>query len=105
MSTALPRSLSYEPVDSLRPAPRNPKEHALEDLTRSVTEFGFTMPVMVDERTGRLAAGHGRTQVVKALRDAGEPAPDGVVVLEELEVSAVVDVLPYVDWRSLVDLR
>lgn len=38
---------------------------------------------MVDERTGFLIAGHGRLERLLAQRDAGDPAPDGVVVRED----------------------
>lgn len=72
------RGIEYMPVHELKAAARNPKAHNEEDLDTSVRRFGFTEPVMLDERTGRLVAGHGRVKAVLRLQQAGEKPPDGV---------------------------
>lgn len=77
---ARPRWLDYLDVDTLQPDPSNPKDHAGDDIDKSMTRFGYTEPVVIDERTMRLLSGHGRVEQVAARRAAGGDAPDGVVV-------------------------
>lgn len=74
------RSLAYVELDTLTPADRNAKGHDAGTITRSVGRFGFIDPIVLDERTGKLIAGHGRRDELLRARDAGEPAPDGVIV-------------------------
>ena len=54
--------IEYAPLADLIAAKhkRNPKDHDIGAISRSVNRFGFTAPVIIDERTGYLAAGHGR---------------------------------------------
>jgi hypothetical protein len=66
------------PLGKIRGAKENPKRHALEDVQASVERFGFGEAPMLDERTGRLVAGHGRIAVLQALKKAGKPPPSGV---------------------------
>ena len=73
------RRIEYIPIGDLVPAARNPKAHAEESIDKSVGRFGFTEPVMLDERTGRLVAGHGRVASLKRLQDKGGQPPEGVV--------------------------
>lgn len=74
------RRVEYLPLASIKGAPRNPKEHAEKDLAASVGRFGFVETPVLDERTQRLVAGHGRMKVLVALKAAGAPAPRGVEV-------------------------
>lgn len=78
-----PRWAEYQPLDQLRPALRNAKAHDQAALGASVGAFGFIEPVVVDERTGRLLAGHGRTAYLADLHGRGEEPPDGVVVADD----------------------
>lgn len=82
MSTATPapRWAEYQPIAQLRPALRNSKAHDQGALGASVQAFGFIEPVVVDERTGLLLAGHGRTKHLGDLQAGGAEPPDGVVV-------------------------
>lgn len=57
---------------------RNPKAHDLEALGKSMERFGFVSPVVVNEATGQLVAGHGRVEDLRRKREAGEPAPDNI---------------------------
>jgi hypothetical protein len=52
-------------------------------LDQSVNRFGYVEPLIVDERSGRLAAGHGRSKTVHAKKLAGEAPPVGVKVDEK----------------------
>lgn len=74
------RSLAYVALDELVPAERNAKGHDAGKIAASMLRFGYIEPIVVDERTGRLVAGHGRREDLLARRAAGEPAPEGVVV-------------------------
>ena len=61
-------------------AVRNPKRHDDAALRASLSRFGFVEPVLIDERTGRLVAGHGRLDNVRALERAGAPLPTGITL-------------------------
>ena len=65
-------------LDDLVPALRNPRAHDIEELRRSVRRFGFTVAPQMDERTGRLVAGHGRCQLLRLEQDNGRPRPEGI---------------------------
>lgn len=91
MSTAPPppRWTEYLPVAELAPAIKNAKAHDLAAMTASVEAFGVLEPVVLDERTLRLVAGHGRVEWMAAAERAGKPdtwpadqpwPPDGVWV-------------------------
>lgn len=81
--TAPPRWATYMPLAELPPATRNAKAHDQPALARSVEAFGFVEPVVLDERTGQLVAGHGRTAYLAELEAAGADPPEGVAVGED----------------------
>jgi len=60
--------------------PRNPKDHDLGLIYQSISRFGFVQPLLMDEGTGRLVAGHGRLDTLIVKMDQGEPAPAGIKV-------------------------
>lgn len=70
------------PVDQLLEAKRNPKRHSGE-IGTSIGRFGYVEPIVVDERTGRIVAGHGRREALLGLKAKGAPAPAGVVAKGE----------------------
>lgn len=74
--------IEYVPLPELlrRRHPRNPKDHALEELDESMSRFGYTMPVALDEESGNLAAGHGRVDALESRRQEGDEPPDRVEV-------------------------
>lgn len=72
------RRLELVALDDLEGALRNPKRHATKALRGSIDRFGYVEPVVVDERTGRLVAGHGRLDDLRARKAAGEAPPAGV---------------------------
>jgi ParB-like chromosome segregation protein Spo0J len=56
-------------IDRLRPYERNPRTHSeaqVDQIAASMVEFGWTNPVLVDERGGILA-GHGRLLAARKL--------------------------------------
>ena len=56
------------PIDRVRPYDRNPRvnDHAVEAVARSLKEFGFRQPLVVDEE-GVLIVGHTRWKAAKSL--------------------------------------
>lgn len=72
--------MEYMPLDAIARAPRNPKGHARDEIAASISRFGVAELPLLDERTGRLVAGHGRLDDLTARHDSGEDPPDGVRV-------------------------
>ncbi len=61
--------IALRDIDGLRPAPRNARTHTrkqIRQIVDSISRFGFTSPVLVDE-TGQILAGHGRVQAARQL--------------------------------------
>lgn len=77
------RRLEYVDALSLVEAARNPKLHDEVSLEKSLGRFGYTEPILLDERTSRLVAGHGRLHSVIRLREQGKEPPEGVVARED----------------------
>lgn len=75
-----PRRLEWLPLAAIKPAGRNPKRHDVTTLGTSVARFGYVEPMVMDERTGRLVAGHGRREALMKMRAADEQPPEGVRV-------------------------
>lgn len=74
------RHTTYIGLAALVPAELNPKDHDLPTLVESLRRFGWTIPILLDERTGRMAAGHGRREAAIWMRAQGMQPPDGVYV-------------------------
>ena len=60
--------IALVPIDSVRPYEKNPRvnDQAVESVARSLREFGFRQPVVVDE-AGVIVVGHTRWKAAKAL--------------------------------------
>ena len=61
--------IEWKPVEALRSNARNARTHSgrqLKKIARSIREFGFVSPVVVDEG-GMILAGHGRWSAAKTL--------------------------------------
>lgn len=66
----------YLPPGEIRPDPGNPRDHKMRHIkaiARSIEQFGFNVPVLVDD-DGNLVAGHGRHEAAKHLGLAAIPA-------------------------------
>jgi len=72
------RRLEYLPIDEIQSASSNPKEHRVDDVAASIDRFGYTSPMIIDDRTGRLVVGHGRLASLIARRESGQSAPEGI---------------------------
>lgn len=61
--------VNYTPVGTLRPSEKNARTHTkqqIQQIARSIKEFGFINPVLVDA-TGTVIAGHGRLLAARQL--------------------------------------
>jgi hypothetical protein len=78
--------VEYESLDTLlgKSHKGNPKDHDLGDIMQSILRFGFVAPVMIDEATQTLVAGHGRLQALYAMRADGYDVPQGIVTPKSL---------------------
>lgn len=74
------RYVEYMRLDQIERAEKNPKDHSSLDIQRSIAEQGFGEPPLLDERTNRLLAGHGRLDACLTLHSNGRPPPEGVTV-------------------------
>src|SRR5215469_12825744 len=62
-------SITYQPVNRLKPDPANPRRHSrtqIRQIAKSIEAFGFNVPVLVDAELN-VIAGHGRIQAASAL--------------------------------------
>lgn len=76
------RRIEYMPLADLatRRAPGNPKNHDAALIEGSISRFGFVEPIVLDERTGRLVAGHGRLDDIEGRFDLGQEPPEGIAL-------------------------
>lgn len=61
--------LEYVPIDELKPFAKNPRkisEAGLEKIRRSIEQFGFANPILVQQGTNVIIAGHQRWKAAKA---------------------------------------
>lgn len=67
------------PIREIKPWPKNPRNgHAVDEIARSIEEFGYAAPILVQKKTNRIVAGHGRLEALKKLGATTVP----VVVLD-----------------------
>jgi DNA modification methylase len=63
------RKVAHLPIRDLRPNPGNARTHSrqqIEQIARSIDQFGFTNPVLIDG-SNQILAGHGRVEAAKLL--------------------------------------
>jgi len=58
--------------------PNNPKDHAVSSIAASFSKLDYREPVMLDERSGLLAAGHGRVKALASMQQQQMDRPDGI---------------------------
>ena len=69
-------AIEYLPLSRIKDNPLNPRLHParqVKALARSITEFGFVVPVLID-KDGTLVAGHGRVEAARTLKLDAVPA-------------------------------
>jgi len=85
------RWIEYVPVRDVVGADANPKDHDTDLLDGSVLEHGFVEPPQLDERTGKLIAGHGRLEALQRAEARDKPPegyegpwpPEGIMVRDD----------------------
>ena len=68
-------NVEYLPLSEIVEADKNPKDHDIGQIYQSIKRFGFTQPIMMNENTGKLLAGHGRLQTLQQMKQGGEKVP------------------------------
>src|SRR5437867_2323403 len=71
--------IEYMPLSQLERWPRNPKKHADNTINESITRFGFVQPILIDENTKQLVAGHGRLDTLLKLKNEGDTPPERIL--------------------------
>lgn len=69
----------YMPLGEIQGAEKNPKRHH-GDLGVAIERFEFADAPILDERTGRLVAGHGRVNWLRNAQAEGKEPPGGIEV-------------------------
>lgn len=67
--------IEYIRLGDLQRWDRNPKDHDIPTIKRSINRFGFVMPILVDDRSSKIVAGHGRLDSLTELKAAGGDPP------------------------------
>lgn len=75
--------VDHLPLDEVPRADRNPKGHDSAGISRSLGKYGMAELPLMDDRTGKLIAGHGRLEQLIEMRDSGKEPPSGVGVDEQ----------------------
>lgn len=78
-------SLEYFPLTDLLEWPSNAKDHDVGLIDSSMQRFGFVDPIILDERSGKIAAGHGRQKVLEARKLAAEDPPANILIRDDGE--------------------
>lgn len=73
------RRLEFMTLASLKEAKKNPKDHDVALIVESIRRFGLGEAPLLDERTGRLVAGHGRLEALRQLQQSKATPPAGVL--------------------------
>jgi DNA modification methylase len=74
-SPKMPGQIEVWPIDSVAPYAKNSRTHSAEQVAQvaaSMREFGFTIPLLVDE-AGQIIAGHCRLEAARSLGMAEIP--------------------------------
>jgi hypothetical protein len=75
--------IAYMRLDEITGAHLNPKMHAEADIVKAIETHGFGEAPMLDERTERLVAGHGRLKALGFLHRNGRRVPSGIHVADD----------------------
>lgn len=78
-------NLTYMKLSEIQQADRNVKDHDIGAIHESMNRFGFTSPLLMNEGTGKLVAGHGRIEALQQKKQFNESAPKNIKVDEEGE--------------------
>lgn len=77
--------VEYWRLGEILEAKVNPKEHDDEGIDESMDRWGYTAPPLIDERTERLVAGHGRLRRLHAKKLDGQTPPKRILLDDDGE--------------------
>ena len=60
-------TINYVALDDVKTEDKNPKDHDIAEIIKSINRFGFVQPLLINETTGKLVAGHGRLEALKEI--------------------------------------
>lgn len=75
--------IEYVLLEDVARWPRNPKAHDLGLISASFDRFGYADPIILDETTGQLVAGHGRLETLQLKQESGERQPSRILTDSE----------------------
>lgn len=102
MPTERTLAIDYRRLPDVKPARRNPKRHDLPTIRASIERHGMgDVAAIVNERDGRMVAGHGRLTVLADLMAEGAKPPPGVHVDDD--GVWLVPILTGVRWRNAAE--
>lgn len=71
--------IEYQRLPSMKSAKRNPKLHDLPEIVASLERFGQAdVAAVVNEKNGRMVAGHGRIEALTFMHERGDKPPKGI---------------------------
>tara|TARA_B100001564_G_scaffold359421_1_gene381142 strand:- start:867 stop:1514 length:648 start_codon:yes stop_codon:yes gene_type:complete len=73
----------FTKLSEIQEADRNVKDHDIGSIHESMNRFGFTSPLLLNEATGKLVAGHGRIEALKQKKQFKESVPANIKVDDE----------------------
>ena len=73
----------FTKLSEIQEADRNVKDHDIGSIHESMNRFGFTSPLLLNEATGKLVAGHGRIEALKQKKQFKEGVPANIKVDDE----------------------
>jgi hypothetical protein len=74
--------VEYVSLSEIQRWPRNPKLHDKERIDKSIERFGFINPLVMDETSQRLVAGHGRLEALQGMKAEGKEPPKRIKILK-----------------------
>lgn len=79
MATKDTLRIEYVALSYLQKWPSNPKKHDIHGITAAIERFGFVDPIVIDEKSGKMVAGHGRLESLIGMKNRKKPVPKRVL--------------------------
>lgn len=90
-SIAIP-AVQVLPIDKLKPWKGNPRVgHAVDAIVKSIETFGYTQPIIIQKKTRRILAGHGRLQALKKMGEKTAPCIELDISDDQADLYTIVD--------------
>lgn len=83
--------IKWKKPEEVKPWDKNPQQHDMAGLNRSVEKFGVRQPIIVQKDSGRIIAGHGRLKAYKNKGLDEIPVMEWDCTDEEADAYAVAD--------------